>query len=326
MDNEITKEEFMALSSKEIASIVKKEGRPKVGVYLIDGTRRAGFLFYNLKPQSENFEKKLYNNINPLFLHQIKIILTHGLQTLFIPIFKHENLDRKKEWLDKAIENGVRPVFQGEKWLDFYNEYDIKVKIYGDLDYIKKCGYSKLVDWAMELEKNTSHHKTHRIYWGLACSNNFEQKRLFDLGINFYKEFGRHPNSDEKIKLYFGENVDEVDILIRSTEIRDSDLQPPIISGKKTQMYFLVAPNDISFNENVFKEILFDFLYCRTNIFGNRMYYDEDLENVDIKALQQYYELNKHLIIGIGNRIGKFWIPYLNIKIPKKLKKDKLNK
>lgn len=316
----ISKNEFMNLSVEEINDIVKAKGKPKVGVIIPDGTRRSAMFFLGLLPNEKEFEKKYIKIEGKKFLENVKIIFKYGLHTLFIPSLKHENFGRDKKTIDSIMYKAIKSMLLGDEWLDFYNEYNVKVKVYGDFDFVLKSGYPKIIDWVNEIEEITKRNKKHILYHGIACSNRYEIPRLMDLSIDFFKEHSRYPNLNEKIQLYYTDPVGEVDFLIRATAIRDSDIQPPIISGRKTQMYFLVAPNHISFSKKIYKEILYDLLFCRDAKYGKKKYNNEDIGASNLEYLKNYYHINKSKVIGLGEKVGPFWIPKIDIEIPKRKK------
>ena len=318
MIKEITREEFMTLSDHDIATIINKNKRPKAAVLIPDGNRRFAMSFLNMMPNSKDFETEYMKNNSEAFMKNLQIMYSHGLNTLFIPCMKHENFFRDKEYVKAITQFSLKLIFTDKKWIDFYQDNDIKVKIYGDLDYVKNKGYEELLQHAYDLEKITENNKKHKLFFGIACSNKHEYPRLMDMAIEFYKKFNRKPSYQEKLELYYGENVDDIDLFIRPTELRDSDIQPPLISGQQTQMYFLVAPDSISFNKDVYRNILYDYLYCRTSEFGIKTYQDKIINKSDLEEIKDYYSQNMHTIISTGKRIGNFWVPEVKIITPKK--------
>jgi hypothetical protein len=303
---------FLSLENKEVAEIVKRFRTPKVVVLVPDNTRRTGIIFWRMKPEAADFESELFERLSKPYMKIIKSIFSHGIRTLFIPGLTHGNLSRGKKYVEGNLNHATRLIFQGEDWLNFYNENGIKVKIYGNLELIQKLGYPYVLDWREEIEKRTSKNKDHTLFWGYACSSSLETARLMDECIDFYKKTGRYPTREEKIKLYYGEHVDDVDIFIRPGEIRDSDCQPPLIGGK-AQMYFPLNPIT-ELRNDFFRRILYDFLYCRMKTFSKKKYVNNDAEN-GVALLKRYYERNKDVIIGLGQRVGKFWIPNFKIKL-----------
>lgn len=316
----LSKKQFLELSSKEIAEIVKLKGKPKVGVFLPDGTRRAAIIWFGYDPDDKDFAERYVDIELNLFMKNIEIMFTHGLPTLIIPILNHDNFKRGEKFLKDTLYPVLSKLLTSKKWLDFYKKYDIKVKVYGDIEYAKKEGHIDFGDFIEKAQKNTAEHKSRRLFWGIAASNSMEHRRLMDLGINFYQIHDRFPNNKEKVELYYGDSLNYVDFLIRAAAIRDSDLSPPIITGKKTHYYYLVISNLISFTPEVFKSILFDLIMAREKILGKKVYSKADIKGLDLNVLKEYYELNKHSVIGLGMNIGKFWLPINQIKLPEAFK------
>jgi len=308
-----TLHEFLNLEDKEIADLVRKRGKPKVVVLVPDNTRRTGIIFWKMKPDSNHFEVELFGKLSALYMKLIETIFAHGIETLFIPGLTHGNLQRGKRYVDSNINYATALILKSQEWIDFYAKHQIKVKVYGDLQLISELGYFQLVKWSRDIEKRTAHHRKHRLFWGYACSCSQETLRLMDASIDFYRQHGRYPTREEKIKLYYGEHVDDVDIFIRPGELRDSDCQPPLISGK-AQMYFPICP-PTELEEDFFRKILYDYLYCRMITYSKKRYADSDLKHTEIEALREYLTANRDAIIGLGERIGKFWIPNHQLRL-----------
>lgn len=320
-DIEINQKEFCELSPEEVTKIIKLKGKPKVGVYLPDGSRRAAIIIQDAIPETNDFYNKILGVHLDKFKKDIEIMFEDGLKTLIIPCLKHSNFERN-ELSIKIITNSIKAFFTDQKWLDLYDKLDVKVGVYGDFSYLEEMGYGEIKEWASEVENITKNNKSHNLFWGLTASNKYEIPRLINMSIKFFKEYHREPKFKEILKLYYGDEIDEVDFLIRAAEIRDSDMQPLIISGIKTQMYFLVAPTFISFTRENYRKILYDLIFYRSEILGKKNYYFEDLINIDTKTINEYYKLNNASIIGLGKRIGKFWLPNTQIIVPEKLRKE----
>lgn len=318
----LTRDEFLKLSAKKMCEIVREAGRPKVGVFLPDGTRRAAIIWFGYDPEDEDFAGNYIDFELNLFMNNIEIMFEHGLPTLIIPILNHDNFKRGKKFLKNTLYPVLSQLLTSKKWMDFYKKYDINVRIYGDIEYAVKEGHKDFKDFVKFAQENTANHKSHKLFWGIAASNSMEHRRLMDLGIEFYKQHNRYPTPEEKVDLYYGEPIDYVDFLIRAAALRDSDLSPPIITGKKTHYYFLVISNLISFTPKVFRSILYDLIICREKVLGMKIYSKEDIEDLDLNELKEYYKMNKHSVIGVGMNVGNFWLPINQIKLPTTLKKS----
>jgi len=318
MFEEITHDEFMKLPTEKIREIVQEKRIPNVGVLIPDGTRKSAALYYNLTPEVEDFEQQLFSRINNELMKVIELMFSHGLKSLFIPSFTHGNLQRSKKYVDNAISYGFKFIFNDKKWFEFSKRLKIKINVYGDLNQIKEMGYQNLINWINDIINCTAKYDSHKLYFGLACSNKYEIPRIMDMCIDFYRKEKRYPTLKEKIKLYYGELVEDVDFFIRPTILRDSDIQPPLISGNKTQLYFPISPF-IFINQNMFREILYDIIYQRTITYGMDDYNLYSIDKNEKIWLKNYYKINRNSIIGIGKKLGNYWFPLPQVKLDKSM-------
>jgi hypothetical protein len=311
MKEGITEQEFLQLSDEEVSTIVKSFGKPKVVVLMPDATRRTGIIYKKMKPDSLNFESELFNNLSEQFTDLAKNIYDHGLKTLFIPGFTHGNLQRGKRYVNALINTGVKSILTFDYWLEFYKQYQVNVNFYGDFDFIKKYlndqDFKQFTDWCEDVKDMTKNYKKRTFFWGFACSSSIEYERIAKMSIDYYKQINEYPSRDKLIELYFGKHVDNADIYIRPGEVRDSDCQPPIIGGL-SQLYFPVVPLT-EMEPNFFRRILYDFLYNRIITYSKKLYFDSDFQDKKLNLLNNFYNNNKKEIIGLGKRIGRFWIP-----------------
>jgi hypothetical protein len=314
MDEHLSEADFLNLTDDEVVAIVQKIGRPKVVVLMPDATRRTGIIYKRMKPDSADFENILFDYLSEPFTNLAKIMYNQGLKTLFIPGFTHGNLQRGKRYVKALINTGVKSILNDDYWLDFYRDFQVNVNFYGDFQFIKNMveadDFTNLIMWCEEVKKLTRHNRKRTFYWGFACSSTLEYERLAKISIDFYKEFNEYPDRKKLIKLYYGKSIDNVDIYIRPGEVRDSDCQPPIIGGL-SQLYFPVVPLT-ELDPDFYRRILFDYLYNRIITYSKKSYFDSDFYDNKLDQLSEFYNNNKNEIIGLGNRIGKFWVPKLN--------------
>lgn len=304
--DEMSRDAFMRLEESELARLLEYAGSPKTVVLVPDNTRRTGILYKNIKSNSKYFERDLFNALSSPFRVLIKTIFDHGIKNLFIPSLTHGNLSRNKKYVDTHFKIATRLILNEEKWMNFYEENGIRVRVYGDVEFIHKMGYHDFIKWARNIEAATESHNRHTLFWGYACTGSIETMRIIDLCIDFSETHGRHPSNQEIRELYYGVNVDDVDIFIRPGEIRDSDCQPPLLGGN-SQMYFPMCPLT-ELDEGFFKEILYDYLFCRVTS-GGRKEYSKEMDSSDLQIIQRFYDQNRETIIGLGEKIGDFWVP-----------------
>ncbi len=304
--------EFLSLKTEQVREIVQKRGRPRAALLILDGTRRAGYIFQSLNPADKNFEKNLYSTIHRRFMSILRMVFDHGLKACFLPLLKHENFERGKNFSFHAVLNGLSYPFKSEEWMEFYREYDVRVNVYGDLEFVGKCGYPQVREWAYEVEQATANHSSHHIYYGVACSNRYEIPRLMSMAVEFYIRKSRMPTLEEMIKAYYGTDAPPVDLMIRHVEVRDSDIQPPLISGHSSQMYFPVIPG-MYLSQRVYRRILYDYLYERLITCGKRTY-KKSPNTQEVEWLKQYYQMNEDAVLGLGKRIGDLWVPLPQVR------------
>jgi len=304
----------MALSFEEVARIVEDAGAPKSVVLMLDNIRRTGIIYLGMSPEDPDFEEKVFKLLNEPYIRIIENVYRCGVRCIIIPAMSHDNLRRYERYLKTYFRTALRWILRGEEWLSLYRRMGVKVKIYGDLEFFGKVarevGCPEALDWCREVEEETRGNGDRLLLWGMACSASLEAERIVRLGIEFYNQHGRAPTREELIEIYYGERLGYPEIFIRPGEMRDSDCQPPLIGGR-SEMYFPVVPLT-HMPEGFFKEILYDYLFCRIKTFGKKKYRGAHMEYVD--EVRKYYEESGGRIIGIGKRIGDVWVPLLGVR------------
>ncbi|MGD2084867.1 MAG: hypothetical protein PVH61_01665 [Candidatus Aminicenantes bacterium] len=305
---EISKEEFVAFPAEEIARIVKQKGKPKVGIFVPDGNRRMTMALTGLSEDAEDFYSEYVRLFTEEFMGNLTVFFSHGLDTLIVPLISPTILNRSQKYIKLAINGLLQALVKSDKWLNFYKENDIRVRTYGDREPLKRTQSQKGNPWIEEIKTQTLHHKTHTLFYGFL-SNNTGGMESINLALEFYKLHRRKPTCLEMKEMYYGENLAEADFFIMSTKIAGAGALPPFISGKKTQMYFLLAPGVVGLTRETFREILYDLLYCRIDE-TIKKYSVHDLK--DIEVLKKLYFSDKSIVLGPGERVGKFWVPNIN--------------
>jgi len=132
----------------------------------------------------------------------------------------------------------------------------VKIKIYGETFNIKKIAGLDMQKSIMELEDSISCHKRHTIYYGIFSSTDFSLELAKKI-VRFHERNKREPSHQEKISLYYGENINTADLLITSTKMSILGALPPPVYGKQTEMYFFVAPSMFSLTQETYRKILY---------------------------------------------------------------------
>jgi hypothetical protein len=153
-----------------------------------------------------------------------------------------------------------------------------------------------------ETIEKTARHKNHTVFFGFM-SENTPGLEMPQLIIGLYKSTNRAPTSKELIKRYYGEDVSSADFLIFSDRFSGLGPLPPLVSGPKTQMYYLPVPGFMGFNTITYRKIIYDRLFIQPRQSVSE-YSDDQLKNIE--ALDKFYQAQKDTIIGTGKTIGEF--------------------
>ncbi|MCD6461997.1 MAG: hypothetical protein J7L61_04570, partial [Thermoplasmata archaeon] len=97
--------------------------------------------------------------------------------------------------------------------------------------------------------------------------------------------------------------------VIRPTAVRTSDLLPPLVGEKRSHLYFPQVSNLISFTPIMYKHILYDYLFLRTDVLGKKTYSGVRMGPSIVSRLKEEYRMRMNGVIGLGVRIGDFWFP-----------------
>jgi len=306
-DYNISKNEFVKLPTDEIAALTKSLGKPKVGIFIPDGNRRMTLAFTNLNPTGEEFYYENARMTTTHFWENLKAFFNHGLETLFVPLISGNVLERNHKYQQITLKQGLKTIFKDKKWLNFYKENDIRVHIYGNLERLNKNNLTELSDWIEEIQYSTATNQSKHLYYGFLSPKLYGSE-LAHLSIDFYKKYGREPDYQELVFLYYGEHVAPADFFIMSTKFTGFGALPPLICGQETQLYFLPAPGVMALTNQSYREILYDLLYCRTNSLNDKY---SNTSRDDINFLKNYYLNHQSHVFGLGERIGRFWVPVI---------------
>jgi tuberculosinol/isotuberculosinol synthase len=238
-----------------------------------------------------------------------KLIFDHGIETLVTPVFGQDILERG-EGYKRLLEQGLAWFAQDEDFLRFYDEYDVRVRVYGEIRrFLQDTPYAYAIDAYADLTQRTASHHSYRLLYGV-CAHDTPQT-VADIVIRFHERHGRPPDKGEIIEAYYGEYVKPVDLFIGSDRLAVYDM--PLIATGNEDLYFTVSPSPY-LDSRMLRTILYDHLYARR---VNDDRYDELSAN-DWQAMADFYTLNRHSVLGLGrkHRSGSFWYPMPQVSLP----------
>ena len=306
-----TLDTFLAWSTEKVAEIVHANG-PKVCVFPINGTRRWFMLEY--PPDSrEKFAGSYLDIMTRRHIELYKLLFDHGIDTLLTPIFGPDLLERGEDYVNLAVE-GMARLGTHADFLDFYRDYDVRVRFYGDYrKFLDHTPHNALSDIFDETTQRTLMHNRYRLFFGVFAHEAVET--IAELAIEFYREHGQTPDKRTLVELYYGEYVEPVDFFIGFDKFSAFDM--PLVSTGEEDLYFTVAPSPYLTEEQM-RTILYDHIYVRPE--GETEY--TDLKPNDWSLMHTFYQANLEKTQGVGARTkeGGFWYPLPQVELPEDLK------
>lgn len=256
------------------------------------------YTYYNAWRKLENIVKIVIRDFN----------IKYSIYTITI----------RKNYLDQKRLESVKPV---SSYLprhyavmkDFFENYKVKLKFIGDKRlFINSSENPKMTeDVIKNLERETSKNKEFFVFYQIAYDSIYEWVELFNKSrLNYdganYNEYLK------KLKIkYYGIDMPEIQVVIRTMRMRLSNALP-IIIGEYADFYFYPGPFPL-LNKKHLKLIIDDAIARLESKGGSFMYSHEDIESIRKFGFSDFDK--KPLFIG--KKVSRVWLPIQNSS-PKK--------
>lgn len=292
---------FLNLPAEEIAQIVHEDG-PRVCVFPINGTRRWFVLEHDQKagddPISAYMDIASQNHID-----LYRLFFNHGIETLLTPVYGPDLLLRGDEYVKRVGAGGLARLASHPTFLDFYEEFDVRVHFYGDhRRNLSNTPYAYLSDLFDEATEKTKQHSHCRLFFGVFAQD--ATQTIAELSVDYFSKYGKVPDKRTLIELYYGEYVEPVDIFIGFDKFSVFDM--PLLATGEEDLYFTVSPSPYM-TECQLRMILHDHIYLRRAP-------EPDFFTMSLEArneLRQFYIQHREDTLGIGQLHQGVWIPKL---------------
>jgi hypothetical protein len=292
-------ETFLNLPTSEVAQIVRSQG-PKVCVFPINGTRR-WFLMEHQSRFDENYSSYLAAIIsNHIGLY--RLFFEHGISTLLTPAMGTDLWERGEEYV-RMVAEGFLALASHPEFLRFYEEYQVKVNLYGDYrKFLSGTQYKHLLDTFEQVKQKTKSYSQNRLFFGLFANDATEF--VAEQSVLYYQQHDTVPDKKTLIELYYGDYVSHVNFFIGFDKFSVFDM--PLVNSGFEDLYFTVSPSAY-LSEMQLREILFDHLYLRPAKEPN---YTE-MSEFAWKNLCQFYRTYRETTLGVGILKDGIWYPKL---------------
>jgi tuberculosinol/isotuberculosinol synthase len=300
----ISLEEFQNLPTEEIARLVRAAG-PKVCVFPINGTRR-WFMLEHSGEQTEDFVSAYLDTVCQRYIEIYRLAFEHGLDTLLVPVFGPDLLERGEHYMQMA-EEGLARLATHPDFRDFYQEYSVRVRFYGDYrKFLGSTPYAHLSDLFDQATTSTEGHDRHRLFYGLFAHDATET--VAEIAVSYYQEHGCAPDRRQIVESYYGEYVEPVDLFIGFDKFSAFDM--PLLATGTEDLYFTVSPSPYVTSRQL-RSILYDHLYTRRK--------EPDYSTMDANVwaqMEDFYRANRESTLGVGLAHGDVWYPLPQLGLP----------
>lgn len=299
---------FLSLPAGEVAALVRNAG-PKVCVFPINGTRRWFMLEHPPTDSDADWLASYLSIIETRHIELYRLIFDHGIEYLLTPAFGPDLMERSDAYIQIAAQ-GLARLATHEIFLNFYADYDVRVRFYGDYrKYFSGTPYEYLSDLFDEVTVRTQAHSRFRLFFGLF--GNDAAETIGELAIQHFQAHGQAPDKRALVEAYYGEYVPPVSFFIGFDKFAAFDM--PLVATGEEDLYFTVSPSPY-LTPRQLREILYDHLYTRR---GQEADYDT-LEPDAWMLMREFYRANRDHTLGVGaiQTRGGYWYPLPQIALP----------
>ena len=250
---------FLNLPTSEVARLVRDAGT-RVAVFPINGTRR-WFMIEHPVDAEGGFSSTYLQVIVQRHVDLYRQFFDCGIDTLLTPAFGPDLLERGEAYMEMVAEGlthlATHPIF-----LQFFQEYQVRVKFYGDYaKFFRGTQHDHLLDVFQDVMARTAGNGRFRLLFGVCAGDATES--LAALAVQYYLKHGLVPGRDQLIELYYGEQIDPVNLFIGFDKPCVFDM--PLVATGNDDRYFTVSPS-FYLTERHLRRILYDHLYSRRHV------------------------------------------------------------
>jgi hypothetical protein len=292
-------ERFLQLPTDEVAALVKATGQ-KVCVFPVNGTRR-WFMLEHADKIGDDFLKAYMDESIKNHVQLCAMLFEHGIDTILAPVFGRELMHRGDEYTKRVGMDGLVRTATDKSFLDFFAQYNVKVRFYGDYrDVLTGTPYEYALKSMYEVAEATKHNTSLRLFFGVFADESLET--VARLSVEHYLAQGAVPDKQTLIRKYYGEDLSPVSMFIGFDKFSAFDM--PLLSTGEEDLYFSVSPSPYM-TERQLRTILYDHIYMRR---VSEPDYTK-LSSNDLDWLRNYYRGHKDHVLGVGKLKFDVWLP-----------------
>jgi tuberculosinol/isotuberculosinol synthase len=289
---------FQNLSRSAVAAEVQR-ANAAMCVFPVNGTRRWFLLEH---PDAASTDYIELNSRRHVELYQL--LFDHGIDTLLAPIFEPMMLKRGDAYRQQFIATGLSAVATNPIFTRFYQDYQVRVRFYGD--YRKIFPDTECADVPGHFDQimdSTREYRQRRLFYGVSTHRALED--AMELAVQAYLQQGIMPDRQTLIEMYYGEPLPPVSLFITSGKFNSFGM--PLLETDDTSLYFTVAPSPY-LTERQLRAMLYDHLYSRRASAKSNY---SDLANDDFGTMRTFYQTYRETTLGTGVMRNGTWYPLI---------------
>jgi hypothetical protein len=288
-------EMFQNLKRSEVAKEVRG-AQATVCAFPINGTRRWLLLEHPDASISDYLELNSRRHVE-----LYRLLFEHGIETILEPLYEPVMQKRGTDY-QRIVVEGLATVAAHPTFTNFYEEYQVRVRFYGDYQKtFPGTACAQLPDLFERTMQQTRAHQQRRLFYGISTRRAVED--VVELAIQKYARQGAAPDRAALIELYYGEPLPPVSLFITSGKFNVFGM--PLLETDDTSLYFTAAPSPF-LTERQLRAILYDHLYHRRS--SARSDYS-DLTPDEIDRMRAFYQFHRETTLGIGAIRNGTWYP-----------------
>ena len=292
-------EGFLQLPNAEVAALVRATGQ-KVCVFPVNGTRR-WFMLEHADKIGDDFLAGYMDESIKNHVQLCSMLFDHGIDTILAPVFGRELMRRGDEYTKRVGMDGLVRTATDRNYLDFFAQYDVRVRFYGDYrDVLTGTPYEYALKSMYEVSEATKHNSRFRLFFGVFADESLETIARF--AVEHYLAQGAVPDRQTLIRKYYGEDLPSVSIFIGFDKFSAFDM--PLLSSGAEDFYFSVSPSPYM-TERQLRTILHDHIYTRRVPEPDYTTLSTD----ELDWLRSYYRAHQDHAFGVGTLRSDLWIP-----------------
>ena len=296
----ITFEDFLQLSTEEVAALVKEATTPKVCVFPVNGTRRWFLLEHAEKIKDDFFEAYMNVSIQN-HVELCAMLFDHGIDTILAPVFGRELMHRGNEYTRRVGIDGLVRTATDKSYREFFEQYNVKVRFYGDYrDVLTGTPYEYALNSIYEVTEATKQHTSVRLFFGVFADEITDT--ISRLAVEHYLTQGSIPDKQTLIRKYYGDDISPVNMFIGFDKFSVFDM--PLLATGEEDLYFSLSPSPYM-TQYQLRAILYDHLYVRPTPEPDYT----KLSGDELNWLRDYYRKNKDYAFGVGKLKFNLWFP-----------------